>query len=221
MIKEIVTEKKFNIPLYHATSSLFIESIMLSGLGGANIVEKYRLITLMKDLISVADNVLDSKDEWSSVRFQYEWMAQQYITNNGSNFQHGHTYLTPSWGSAIRYALLNRLGSELLSGCEVLWSLICKKNPMAFTLPRDIEEIFCNSYKPIIITIQGAPISVLLSENGSPAEHNINILKKCIEIPNILEDKKNAININFRLDGILSPNQFTYEYIDENREYIT
>lgn len=220
MGKEIIINERFNIPLYHATSSLFIDSIMLSGLGGTNIVEQYRLINLMKDLISVADNVLDSKDEWSSSRFLFEWMAQQQITASGSNYQHGHTYLTPSRGSAIRYALSNRLGSELLSNCELVWNLIYKKDPLAFTLPRDIDEIFSNSYKPIIITILGAPISALLSEDGSPVEHNINILKEFVKIPDILEDKRNAISINFRLDGILPANQFTHEYIDGEREYI-
>ena len=43
------------------------------------------------------------------------YIVDQRVTSGGFNFRYGSTYLSPSKTTAVRYALSNRFGSELLS----------------------------------------------------------------------------------------------------------
>lgn len=45
--------QKLPFPLYHGTSTLFLDDIKKEGLGKTNIVEKYDLITPLKKLHSI------------------------------------------------------------------------------------------------------------------------------------------------------------------------
>jgi hypothetical protein len=210
----IISKGILLIQLYHGTSSLFLPSIMEKGVGANNPLNDLDAYDLMRELFIKADRVLAADKEWHASRFMYEWFSQQIITNGNANFQHGQTYLTPSRGSAIRYAIKNPLGSEFLSQCKILWEMIDKVEPGSFHLSDNIRTIFSSQYKPLILHISDVPLDHLLSEDGTSPDKNI------ADISNVqafLEDKNNAFNCNFRLKEAIEPERIKYQYLDPEK----
>ena len=91
-------------PLYHATSSLFEDSIKEFGLGGVNIVEQYHVLEFLRELEAIADARLGDHDDWKHIaKTEVSYITGQKLLPGG-NFQHGDVYLTPSLPTARRYA---------------------------------------------------------------------------------------------------------------------
>ncbi len=106
--------EKLKFPVYHATSSLFKNSIEEYGLGGFNPIRELKVIELMKELEIIANNSLNGNDGWIRLQYSTSLMTAQRITSYGGSFQHGEVYLTPSLYTASRYGR-NKYGSEAIS----------------------------------------------------------------------------------------------------------
>lgn len=102
----VVVDGVLRLPLFHGTSSLWLDSIERNGLGGAwpPIQEAKALLGKILDRIPLSERDLGAE--------------KMVLQEEGfTNWQHGQVYFSLAFGDAERYARSNALGSELLSEC--------------------------------------------------------------------------------------------------------
>ncbi len=177
------------VTLYHGTSTLFLDSIKESGLGAVNPVEKFRLHELLMFLKNECERRTPNDPGFNLIKLTTYAMLNQdplYRHPNDEeqrllNFRHGATYLAAIEKGAVLYACQNRLGSELLSTCASLVSvLLTNKEPV--NVPRelngiDLEAVLSSEHLPILVEAKNVPLSCLNTEHGMPAELAYNHLK--------------------------------------------
>jgi len=215
----IIENGVFNIPLFHGTSTLFLESIQTYGLGGVNPIDVYSVCAFVQEAYEFCEHVLSGDKEWEACKFSPRWLIDQESFNDNSNFQHGDTYLTPSRPSAVGYALTNRFGSELLSMGAKLVALIRERRPELIhqcpLVRHPAMNLISSDSKPVLVTARNVSVDMLLSEGGDTPEKAIEQLKTLWPI---LGDTGDVLNINFRLRHALSANSFNIEYLDPTCE---
>jgi hypothetical protein len=135
----IIENEKFSIPLYHGTTSIFIDSIKEHGLGSIDPLEKIGAKSLMKDIFELAEKQMWSDDTWLKHRMLLAPLVTQE-RNENYNFQHGGAYLTYSKDLAKKYAIDNPFGCEYLQYLRVFIQLL---------LQRDVNEVTAYFKHPV------------------------------------------------------------------------
>ena len=187
--------EKLTFPLYHGTSTLFLDDIKKEGLGGTNIVDKYDLITPLKKLHSIEKKY---REDWKYFDYIDDIIKQK---SEGANFQHGQVYLSPSYRTAFRYATSNKYGSEILSIIIDLYHKVIERG-----ISFEFENIFIKSildkeYSSILIEVSDIPVEYLLTENG---ESDVKY-----DIEEILEyGAEECEQTNFRLSKVIPVEKF-------------
>jgi len=169
----LVTNGRLNVPLFHGTSMLFYESIAANGLGARNIVEELRLRRVATALLPFCDERMNCDPE--SIVADRELMLRIAQEPNGTqnrdwgwNFRYGGTYLSASRKTAVNYAVLNKFGSEALSGiARTLQKLI----PLYHELRSHSEVALLVSFlrkpcAPILVEAIDIPVELLRAEQG-------------------------------------------------------
>ena len=147
LTKPFVVDGILQLPLYHGTSSLWLDSILNCGLGGAMPpLEEAR--TLLVDLYEKTPQ--EMRDYGTSLMLEQK---QGY-----TNWQHGQVYFSLGFQDAANYAL-NPLGSELLSECE---RYVEKVKPNV--LPRWYAVLQKKERRPIVIRVNHMAIDQLEPE---------------------------------------------------------
>ena len=109
---EIIKAGKLQVPLYHGTSTLFIESIVKNGLGAVAPFTDWGMLSFAEDVYRLAEEHLKHTSLWSVESSLFKAMIVQYSGN--MDFRHDKTYLTASLMKACGYAE-NDYGSELVT----------------------------------------------------------------------------------------------------------
>ena len=153
-----------NFPLYHATSSLFENSIKEHGLGGYKPIKHLKVLELLNELEVIADNSLEDVDDWKyELKYPVSLILKQIIVSGG-NWQHGEVYLTPDPFTARRYSN-NKYGSEIISETFKLIKLLRKNNisiePEIFKIYQDFFALELIESIPIIFRIIDLPLNYL------------------------------------------------------------
>lgn len=169
----LIVDGKLTIPLYHGTSDLFYESIKQFGLGGRNQIQEFRVIELLRQLVTICQTNLPNQEEWLVRMDDAERISRQGVTSGGFNFRHGSAYLTPSSFTPANYATLNEYGSEALEHFMMLWNRLRENH---IELSREIKDgahliiAFAERPKlPLLIKLVDVPASILAAENGGLA----------------------------------------------------
>jgi hypothetical protein len=167
-----VPEDVLGIPLYHGTSSLFLNSIVRFGLGGRNLIAEWNVLEFAKIIYPLVEEHFWCRDDLKVKVQSFKWMMKQ--KSAAMNFQHGDTYLSPSVLTAIRYAANNRYGSELLTyTLDFLDELIrLKVDGVSDKLYRAYPHLFEKldvSPAPLLIQVDGIVPTALAAENGADA----------------------------------------------------
>ncbi|NGP53578.1 hypothetical protein G6N75_08690 [Thioalkalivibrio sp. XN8] len=168
------------LDLYHGTSSLFLRSIQEFGLGAKNPVDAWRILEFGRYVLPLAEAYLEARSEYLVQVDAFRTMLSQ--SRAGMNFQHGNTYASPSKFTAVRYALSNRHGSEILSYALSLFEAMLIKSvpglpgPVPEQYPKIWQALNARS-APILIRVKSAPISALRSEFDEPPEEQVEWLE--------------------------------------------
>jgi hypothetical protein len=217
--KELLENGKLTIPLHHGTSSLFLDSIREHGLGGVNPIEQLKVREYFSDVFKLCDVALAGDAEWEVCKFVPKMLMDQISKGDNANYQHGDTYLSPSRGSAIGYALTNRFGSELISNAHRLFSLVKERRPEPLDnielMHHPLQDILEKAHKPILLKINNIPISILASEGGNSPDKTLEDIKGMLPFLNMAGV---AINYNFRLLRPISFDMCEVEYLDPEKE---
>ena len=173
--------KPLPMPLYHGTSTLFLNDILKAGLGGINPIQAWKVLEFSEKLLPYVEEHIGS-DNYLYARVQsFGRMVNQ--ESGPMNFQHGDTYVTASEGAAVRYAANKRYGSELLTYVMDFLNELVRKNLPGIT--RDLfgqyPKIFSLldiSPAPLIVELRGCGPDWLRTESNDSAEGQINDLLK-------------------------------------------
>lgn len=173
MSTKYIKNNKLQIPLYHHTSSFFLDSIVKYGLGGFNPVKEYGILEFFKSAYEICNLIFKSDPVWIEERkLVVEPIANQLT--EGFNFRHGGTYLSPSKDTAVRYAKDNPYGSEILSKSICLYDKICafdKEHGTQHALGNDLKNVTIHralnqNIYPILIEVFNLDIHELTDEYG-------------------------------------------------------
>ena len=162
---------------YHGTSTIFLDSIQKTGLGGVNPNFDYKNLEVLKFLYNQSEQHLLNNPKYQNLRETSKAMANQddyKIWVDGineeiiHNYKHDCIYLGLSKIRAVIYASTNRYGSEILERCLVLYQMLLDKLP-DLKIPPDlnlfqIERYLQEDPKPIIIEIINLDDKLLKTE---------------------------------------------------------
>ena len=196
-----------SFPLYHGTSTYFLESIKMNGLGGRNLIKDLKAIEFLKDLEKLCDINLSTIEKWQyGLKYPISLITSQRVVHGG-NFQNGSVYLTPSIYTATRYSK-NKFGSEVLS--EIFNTLNLLRE-YSIALPKELEmlyrqiiELESREFRPVVIEIPSIPISYLCSdEKGGSVESQIMKIEKYVNDYGIDRYQGFVQQNNFRTDKVI------------------
>jgi hypothetical protein len=196
-------------PLFHGTSTAFLEDIRSLGLGAKDPLAEIGLHEFVKDLMPIIDANLKGMAIYEARRQSFGLMAEQKIA--AMNFQHGQTYLSPSKKTAIRYAVNKRYGSELLS-----YSLVFLQLLLDLEVPGVANDLYQRhpavfrfldiSPSPMLVRADDVPLAALLTENGKDTASSVERLLQLWERGE-KQLEEFGQQTNFRLTNPLSVSQ--------------
>ncbi len=170
---KFLTNGELQFSLYHQTSSVFVDSIKKHGFCGVNIIQKFEVLESLNNISSYAEK---NKIE---LPFDFSLMSRQ-TSRNGFNFRHGGGYVTPSQGSAVRYATNNKYGSEIISHVLAFAEELTRNGHIINELlSSDLLELAKTNPFPVLLEITNTPISTLQGENQENFEE---VMKHIIKL---------------------------------------
>lgn len=214
-MSDLVSENGLlTLHLYHGTSSYFWPSIKRYGLGGANIVERWRLVPMLKEALSVLTSIQD-KDIENEMDIRLPILnsiVEQRVSGGGFNFRHGGVYLTCSPARAVLYATRG-FGSELLGQVVETTDLLASVRPAEATslLARYPEAAAARSaeHRPVLIKIVGMHIDRLRAENGDAPDRTLAAAQSFMAIPTA-----GPPQVTFELAGVVRPDEISASEIE-------
>lgn len=181
-----VDKEELGISLFHGTSSIFLNSINQSGLGGENVSEKYEINGMFSQVMDIFNSKYRDCDWWVYTGFICEKMVRQEVTKGGFNFRYGGVYLTPSFKTAKNYATSNKYGSELISYFIRSYEELFKLDPILadqiFPIAHPLRELIALDPVPVVLKIVGITKNYLVTEQGKPIEEQLEQMKQVPEI---------------------------------------
>jgi hypothetical protein len=166
-------------PLYHGTSSLFLDSILTNGLAGINPVIDWKVIDLAAEVLRIYKDNLSSNEDFL---YLFEKMVRQ--EGGRFNMQHGDTYLSASIYTAAKYAANSRFGSELLTQTMLyLEKLISKEVPGLDELSPQFDQLtslISTNPSPILIEVSDISSVDLIAEDGGDPTENLELVEKAL-----------------------------------------
>lgn len=205
----LINNGTVTFPMYHGTSSLFLDGICQNGLGGRNPIKDWKILELAREVLSLSEVHLKDFPTFDIREQAFRLMVEQKISAGGMNFQHGDTYLSPSKMTAIKYATSKRYGSELITyTMDLLQELANRDVPgvrtSLFKKYPDGFRLLDISPAPILIEVINIPAQNLLDEFGKDATENLREIQANLKNNSEIADVLNQ-QVNFRLT---SPVQF-------------
>jgi hypothetical protein len=177
----MLEDMQIPVPLYHGTSTLFLEGILKLGLGGMDAIAEWKVLEFARAIAPLVDEHCAGRDDLALKAYGFGCMIEQL--SGASNFQHGHSYLSPALSTAVRYAASNRYGSELLTNTlGFLQELLNLDVPgVRDALYRQFPEMFRMldvSPAPLLIRIDNVPITAVLNEHGNQPDSNVELIRE-------------------------------------------
>lgn len=181
----IVKKGVFTIPLYHGTTSLFVDSIMQHGLGGENPLLKYKAKEFMNELYVLAEKQKWEDEEWIEFRTLLQPIVFQQTLENDLNFKHGETYITPSLELATKYAKENPFGCEYLTNLRTFVAFLASRNLKGFrelSIDQPVFKAWEAPNDPYVITLNKVEIKSVIPEADQNLAVHIEEIDKLLAV---------------------------------------
>ena len=180
-----VDKEELCFSLFHGTSSIFLDSINQSGLGGENLSKKFEINAMFSQVVDAFNSKYRECNWWVGESFICEKMVRQEVTNGGFNFRYGGVYLTPSFERAKNYATSNKYGSELISHFIRSYEELFKLDPILadqiFPIAHPLRQLITLDPAPVVLEIVGMTKDCLVTEQGKPIEDQLELMKQVPE----------------------------------------
>lgn len=180
---KIIKDGVLKIPLFHGTSTLFLDNILTNGLGAVNPIKKYKIMETLEKLVHKGLEYLPESE--------HRRLAGSKVLLNQTigNFRYGGVFLSPSKISAVKYSR-NQYGSEFISQTVALY-LFFKEYSIPVELDNDfLKHIINSSYEPVVIMASNIQCTLLRSENiNTPIDENF------IELQSLWDGEKKDFHL--------------------------
>lgn len=181
---QVTNNDRLIIPLYHGTTTLFLDSIVQHGLGGTNPIENWNVLRLSIETLQLSEVYLDK-----SARLTPEFESFRRMTKQEPgtfNWQHGDTYVSPCKETAIRYATSARFGSELLSHTlyyleRLSWQDVPEVRENLQERYPEVLNLLNLSSAPILVEVNDIRIAALSGEDGGDALENLERIDEAMQ----------------------------------------
>lgn len=193
-------ESQEQFRFYHGTSSIFLDSIKTTGLGGINPNLEYKNLDLLQYLFSEAEILLPHDVRYQGLRVTTAAMVNQtpveLVGYSGQkqllHFRHHGMFVAISMMRAIVYAAANQYGSEILKRIIDLL-LLLREVDANFSIPSelnlfDVEKYINIQSTPIIIEVHGIQDDEILKEDGKTAKEALDFIRRTL--PTLTEREK-------------------------------
>lgn len=182
----IVKDGCFEVPLFHGTSSLFLDRIRATGLGGEDPHIELGTREFLSELFELSIDRLKDDAEFQGEEYVIRKMVSQEVTRARFNFRHGSSYLTPSRDSAVRYALSNRYGSELLTTTFWLYELLRRRHVSEVNEMGERYGVLVShlgkEVRPILVEAQSVMVTELRAETGEDPTKTVSDMETFSEL---------------------------------------
>lgn len=210
-------------PLYHGTSTLFLEGIAKHGLGGHDPVKALRVVECARKLLPLAEANKERSAIIERRLASFPLMAEQ--VGGRHNFQHGQAYLSPSSDCAIGYACRKSRGSEIIS-----YTLDIADELMRLDVEVVLDEIaheFADlfdlidvSSAPVLIKVGSVDESALLSEAGEAPGPNLEFVR-AHRVKDVFDYEQVCSQQNFRLSAPVPAGRLSaWLILTQRREFV-
>lgn len=167
---------KCPLPLYHGTSTLFVDSIKEFGLGGKNIIQEGKVLEFARKIFPIIKDNLPEDDGSGHTVSTFQDMVEQRPL-----FQHGQVFLSLSYDYCTRFTQKREFGSELITHPLYFYGKLLEKNLVSPDLLNDypyLKEVKRLGSKPVVVKVKNVDWDNLLTEAGNalPTEDIENIL---------------------------------------------
>lgn len=159
---KILSGKKLNIPLYHGTSTLFLDEIYKYGFGANNMLEELKVMDMLTQIYESCIAETDFVHE-----YPISDLACKNILSQDKSWQYNGLYLNTSKYTAFNHANINRYGSELLSAAMYLYEyMLTIHSDYSFNDPlhNQLADFLLESkseIKPIVLRLNNPDIEAL------------------------------------------------------------
>lgn len=173
---------------YHGTSTLFLPSILANGLGGINPNIKYQTIQLLRHLYFDCEKfLLDNEEFRKHARTTVAMINQESIDIEIDNqvqafhFRHHVIYVSHHEYTAVKHAVINKYGSEIVCRLSLLFSLL-KSKIQDYQLPNELDKIGLNKimskeYQPVLIKTKPLDHTYLAKEDSKTSKEALELMK--------------------------------------------
>jgi len=156
---------KCPLPLYHGTSTLFVDSIKEFGLGGKNIIQEGKVLEFAREIFPLVKDNLPEYDGSGHTISTFKDMVDQHPL-----FQHGQVYLSLSYDYCTRFTQKRKFGSELISHALYYYEkLLAEKivSPDILNNYPYLKKVRNLDSKPVVVKVKDVDWDNLLMENGN------------------------------------------------------
>jgi hypothetical protein len=200
------------VPLYHGTSTLFIEGILQHGLGGMNPIQEWKVLEFARAIAPLVKQHYEVRGHRLLVQANtfVQYMVAQTCSPGGFNYQHGQAYVSPLEKTAVRYVSHNRYGSELLSRTLFFLQHLCMDVPDALTsleqeYPDMFEKLDINP-APLLLRIDNVPVDSVLTEYGEHPGSYLEFVRECMHDLDMLQQHNFRLVVPHRASAIATIN---------------
>ena len=117
---QILNKTQLQIPLFHGTSTLFLDNINQYGLGRYDQLKEYRAMEMLEELYGVCREYTNFT--WADPVSNL--VCEKILSKDDTSWQYNGTFLSTSRYKAWNHATLNSYGSELLSAAMYLYDVL-------------------------------------------------------------------------------------------------
>ena len=192
VISAVTDNDRMAVPLYHGTSMLFLPSIQSGGLGAKDPNVTFRTRAMLVELVGVL------KLNWNFHKSDVDHMIDQSVTAGGFSYRYDNVYLSPGQRTAVKYALTNRYGSELLSTTFQMFEKLkeferlkeCDVHGADEIIEKfpELLELYEMPHQPLLIEALYIPIRNLRSKRGEDPSDTLSHMRESQPLRNELND---------------------------------
>jgi len=198
-----VRDECMQVPLYHGTSSIMLDSIKKHGLGGYDIIfgppggksffDEVLCISEMSEKLQSDSDIYCLADYISEITLK---KIKGQTSGEGYNFRHGSVYFALSYDHAKKYC--RSYGSELISEAMRWFEKLSLDDQEKLRHKYHLLFEFLDKAKtayPVILEIRKMSVNMLASEHGEKIQDQLARLESCWN--RMLQEIKDTINRNY------------------------
>ena len=198
---------KCPLPLFHGTSTLFIDSIREFGLGGKNIIHDANVLEFAKKIYPLIRDNLQHDNKFS---------VFSDMVNQTPLYQHGQAYVSLSYNYCTTFAEQRKFGSELITYSLNYYEELLERKLISLDLLEKypyLKQIRGLNPQKVIVKIKDIFFEDMLYVDGNElTENDLELIKGIAELEESSVKESYETGWEFRIKKPVSPQKIEFIY---------